>query len=276
MTDIIATIGNSVVQHGPNSSRVYLMKLDPSDLPGLHDNITKLVDFHGYGKVFAKVPASAAPDFLQRGYREEARIPGYYGGHEDAVLLGLYHDAGRQDDYTAEQTAKVLESALSRRPAPPPPPIGRRHARQLTPQDIPALARLYRETFDSYPFPITEPDYLARTMDSHVDYFGVLADDRLISASSAEMDRDALAVEMTDFATASAFRGQGLARGLLAEMDAAMRRLGMLTAYTIARSVSFGMNITFARGGYRFGGTLINNTGISGAIESMNVWHRSL
>jgi hypothetical protein len=35
------------------------------------------------------------------------------------------------------------------------------------------------------------------------------------------------------------------------------------------------MNITFAKCGYIFGGTLINNTQISGSIESMNLWHKS-
>ena len=55
-----------------------------------------------------------------------------------------------------------------------------------------------------------------------------------------------------------------------------MARRGMRTAYTIARAVSPGMNITFARLGYQFSGTLINNTQISGAIESMNIWHKPL
>jgi hypothetical protein len=36
------------------------------------------------------------------------------------------------------------------------------------------------------------------------------------------------------------------------------------------------MNITFAKLGYRYGGRLINNTNISGSIESMNVWYKSL
>jgi hypothetical protein len=36
------------------------------------------------------------------------------------------------------------------------------------------------------------------------------------------------------------------------------------------------MNVTFARCGYRFAGTLINNTQISGRIESMNVWYKGL
>ena len=55
-----------------------------------------------------------------------------------------------------------------------------------------------------------------------------------------------------------------------------MKRQGMHTAYTIARSLSAGMNITFAKLGYVFAGTLTNNTNISGKIESMNVWYKLL
>ena len=47
-------------------------------------------------------------------------------------------------------------------------------------------------------------------------------------------------------------------------------------AYTIARAVSYGMNITFCKRGYTFAGTLINNTNISGGIENMNVWYKAL
>jgi hypothetical protein len=36
------------------------------------------------------------------------------------------------------------------------------------------------------------------------------------------------------------------------------------------------MNFVFAGAGYAFGGTLVNNTGISGRLESMNVWYRPL
>lgn len=32
--------------------------------------------------------------------------------------------------------------------------------------------------------------------------------------------------------------------------------------------------VTFARNGYTFSGTLLNNTDISGSIESMNVWYK--
>ncbi len=275
MTDKIENIGGSIIQHGPNSNRVYLMKLDPADLPELHEVVMERVETYGYGKVFAKIPASALEAFLDRGYREEARIPGYFRGQTDAVFLGYYPDVTRATDGDAATAAAVLNISQDKAVSLP-PDIEPRIMRQLRPADIPALAELYRNTFASYPFPITEPDYLQKTMAAHVVYFGVFDKNRLVAASSAEIDRGASAAEMTDFATATAFRGQGLARVLLAAMDKAMPQHGVLTGYTIARAVSHGMNITFARGGYRFGGTLINNTGISGAIESMNVWYRRL
>ncbi len=67
MTDALVQFGGSTLQHGPNSRRVYLMKLDPADLPGLHDEIERLVRDNAYGKVFAKVPEPAADSFLERG-----------------------------------------------------------------------------------------------------------------------------------------------------------------------------------------------------------------
>jgi len=101
-------------------------------------------------------------------------------------------------------------------------------------------------------------------------------DGALAALSSAEMDIQGSNVEMTDFATLPEYRGRGLAQFLLQEMEGAMTHKGMRTAYTIARAVSPGMNITFSRRGYQYGGTLVNNTQISGSIESMNIWYKSL
>jgi putative beta-lysine N-acetyltransferase len=81
---------------------------------------------------------------------------------------------------------------------------------------------------------------------------------------------------MTDFATLPEFRGHGLALHLLQLMEEVVQSRGIRSLYTIARSYSFGMNITFARNGYSFGGTLTNNTDIFGELESMNVWHKCM
>ncbi|VVB88342.1 Beta-lysine N6-acetyltransferase [uncultured archaeon] len=81
---------------------------------------------------------------------------------------------------------------------------------------------------------------------------------------------------MTDFATLPEYQGNGFACYLLRKMEHEMRKRNIKTSYTIARAVSYGINIIFAKMGYRYGGTLLNNTNISGSVESMNVWYKSL
>ena len=81
---------------------------------------------------------------------------------------------------------------------------------------------------------------------------------------------------MTDFATLPEYRGRHLATALLRRMEQQVKQRGIQTAYTIARAVSYGMNITFAKTGYAFAGTLANNTNICGNLESMNVWYKHL
>jgi putative beta-lysine N-acetyltransferase len=90
------------------------------------------------------------------------------------------------------------------------------------------------------------------------------------------VDRKRRNAEMTDFATLPDFRGKKLSVILLAHMEDQMRINRIKTLYTIARLKSMPMNLTFLRMGYRYGGTLINNTNISGEIESMNVLYKHL
>jgi putative beta-lysine N-acetyltransferase len=144
------------------------------------------------------------------------------------------------------------------------------------PGDAEEMSTVYREVFPSYPFPIHDPGYLAKTMLDNVRYYCIRHEGRIVSLSSAEMDPDGRNAEMTDFATLPSHRGAGHAVHLLAKMEDDMVHRDIRTAYTIARSMSPGMNITFAKLDYIYSGTLINNTDISGNIESMNVWYKHL
>jgi len=138
------------------------------------------------------------------------------------------------------------------------------------------MASLYKKIFISYPFPIYQPQYLEQTMKTHVDYFGAELEGKLVALSSAEKDKENKNVEMTDFATLPEWRGYGLAQNLLLKMEKYIRQEKFLTAYTIARAYSLGMNLVFANNDYIYRGCLINNTNISGQIESMNVWSKNL
>jgi putative beta-lysine N-acetyltransferase len=113
-------------------------------------------------------------------------------------------------------------------------------------------------------------------MEEDVQYFGAFKGNQLAALSSAEIDFDTLSAEMTDFATDKEHTGHSLSCLLLRTMEEAMQRQGILTLFTIARLASIPMNKTFLRFGYHFSGTFINNTQISGRIESMNLLYKHI
>jgi len=113
-------------------------------------------------------------------------------------------------------------------------------------------------------------------MQENIIYFGVFYKSELAGIASCEISSKYNNAEMTDFAILNKHRGKGLAKAMLKEMEDEMIRRDIKTLYTIARAISLAMNCTFSESGYLFGGTLINNTQISGGIESMNVWYKNL
>jgi len=275
-TDVIEYKGQSRLQHGPLNDRIYLMKIDPGDFPGIVVDLDDLAAEHGYSKIFAKVPERFRDGFLEQGYLEEGRVPRFYEGQETAVFLGKFLASWRGIATDQHRLQEVLEAAEAKQNGPVPATQPDLAVVELGFEHAALAAQLYDMVFDSYPFPIHDPAYIRETMHSHVRYFGIFDGQRLVALSSSEIDATARNVEMTDFATLPEYRSKGLAGFLLDHMDTAMREAGLLTAYTIARAVSFGMNITFARAGYAYGGTLINNTNIAGKLESMNIWHKQL
>lgn len=277
MTDQVATFGRSKIQHGKHSNRAYLMSLSPDDLPAIIPYLDLLAITRGYSKIFAKIPVAAKQSFIQSGYEAEAAIPDFFQGEEEALFLGKYFSPERMEEKHPEVVEQTLEVALEK-PLLDGVPELEPHlsCRQMRSADTAQMTELYRQVFASYPFPIHDELYLEQTMREDVIYFGIWEKDNLIALASAEVDRHGGNAEMTDFATRPDYRGRGLANYLLAQTERAARRRGVKTAYTIARAYSPGMNITFARNGYTFSGTLTHNTQISGKLESMNVWYKPL
>jgi len=265
----------SLIQHGPYNDRVYLMKPGKSASPSLAGELVFMARNKGYSKVFAKVPSSMEGAFLDAGYMVEARVPALYNKSVDGVFAGYFLDKLRSHEPDAGDLEMVLELALTRAgTGVNEPDAGLFAIRRCAQEDAPEMAGVYREVFESYPFPIHEPEYLLESMRGDVEYWCARYGGNIVALSSSEMDTAESNTEMTDFATLPQWRGKGLASGLLKMMEADAADKGLATAYTIARAASRGMNITFARQGYSFGGRLRNNTNISGSMESMNVWYK--
>ncbi|WP_432737453.1 putative beta-lysine N-acetyltransferase [Maridesulfovibrio sp. FT414] len=274
--DAIVNIGRSSIQIGKFNDRVYLMSFaeEESEDVNLVDSLIEAAVHEDLSKIFAKVPDSHAPMFLSRGFEQEAFVPGMYGSN-DGVFLSLYRYSWRRELNNQSELDHVLSVAGSKK--------GKGNVstlpsflrmRMLGPQDTPELANLYRNTFETYPFPIYEAGYLCKAMDEGVRFTGVFKGAELVGAASAEVSADGRSSEMTDFAVNPACRKMGIAGALLRALEKDCARSGIRCLFTIARAGSYGINSMFSKGDYEYSGRLINNTNIGGGFESMNVWYK--
>lgn len=275
--DRIENLDGALVQHGSFNNRIYLMDIGNADPEKLVSKLIILAQERGYSKIFAKVPSSKSSPFIAMGFQQEARIPFFYRGSEEAQFLGYYLNNSRKQELHCKELDNILRIAKLRKKNPGIKPLSSEYlVRRCVPDDVETMAKIYRTVFPTYPFPIHDPEYLRNTMETHVEYFGIEIFGQLVALSSIEMDQKSKNAEVTDFATLPEWRGHGFAYHLLRKMELTMKSKNFQLAYTIARAVSPGMNITFAKLGYVFGGRLINNTNISGQIESMNVWYKKI
>ncbi len=278
MNDKIEKFYNSVIHHGKDNNRAYLMKLDTSKVMETIDYIENLALKELYTKIIAKVPKSKKAEFENRNFISEAFIEKFFKGEENTIFFAkyLFEDEKRQVLQNKEEVNKIIAVCKAKEPIKDIFLPKEYNFEILKEKDIPLITKLYKSVFKTYPFPVFSDDYILSTMKDHVVYFGIKKQGELVAISSAEMDKENLNAEMTDFATHLDYRGLNLSLFLLKEMEDYLKSIDFKTAYTIARSISYGMNITFAKNNYVFGGTLINNTNISGDIESMNIWYKTL
>ncbi len=277
MSDKIQKIGHSIIHHGKENNRIYLMKYSGLDRQNIIQKLDKLAQENCYYKIIAKVPKKVEKLFLDNDYRREAQIPDYYKGIGDCVFMCKYFDTKRKDIEIENKKKKVLKRAKSKTGEFKIPKLPNNLIiKELETEDVSNMVSLFKEVFKTYPFPIHEEEYIKKTMKENVLYFGIYKKDKLIAISSSETDTEYLNSEMTDFAILPEYRGNNYSLVLLLAMEQEMKKRNYKVLYTLARAKSYGMNITFSKLNYKYGGTLINNTNIAGNIESLNVWYKKI
>jgi beta-lysine N6-acetyltransferase len=268
---------NFEITLSPHNRRIQVLKYGGTDIPGMIEHIEEIIEQHDYvEKVFCKVKKSDAEVFQKNNYRTEGVIRNYFGS-EDAVVMAKFPVESREvtEPSVQQKEEEILESLKSQPVIPGVDilPEGYKFKIASDDNDFIQLAELYKQVFESYPFPIFDPEYLKETAKSHIIYGLVYnADVQLVGAASAEMNLEYKNAEMTDFATLLSERGRGLASILLENLEREACKKGVENYYTIARSRSFGMNKVFAKAGYEFTGKLRNNCNISGSFENMSIW----
>jgi len=275
MMDKVEKWQSSLLQHGKYNNRIYLMKLAKTDAGKIIPYLDRIADENEYTKIIAKVPDFARYEFEKNGYLQEAYIPQFYHHQNPVYFMAKYLDDRRMLNPNIDHMKKVLQTAKTKSALISDVQLARSFQFHIaTEKDIPQMVQVYKKVFETYPFPIHDPQYLIDTMHSHIKYFLITRGKQVVAIASAEIDYDGKNVEMTDFATLPEYRGMGFALYLLYQMEAVMEKTEIRSFNTIARAMSYGMNITFAKRGYKYSGTLLNNTNISGKLESMNIWYK--
>ena len=273
--DRIETIKDSLIQHGPHNNRIYLMRLNTKDTRSLIATLDEMALKRGYGKVFAKIPASEWKSFKSADYIKEAVVPGFFMGKINGFFISKYFTARRQRAQNVENLLQFGKQAGEGTTSNMHP--GSRAKQDVVlcePSDAREMSAIYRKVFETYPFPIQKPAYLMRMMKEGVRYYGIRMEGKIAALAATEIDSASKNAEMTDFATLPKWRGMGFAGFLLNFMDKRACELGLKTGYTIARAASPGMNYVFQEGGYIYAGLLKNNSQICGSIQSMTVWYK--
>jgi len=275
--DLIEKIDGSVIQHGPHNDRIYLMRMGKGDAMDVVARLDAMAKRNGYGKIFAKVPAWVWDTFKSAGYLKEAIIPGFFSGKTDGLFIAKFLAPERQISKTDEKAFRSIKTT----------DLGPAESSKLTgeteypvesirSEDAKEISGIYRNNFKTYPFPIHDPVFVKQMLDQGVRYYGIRIKGRLVAVAAIELDRKEKNAEMTDFATLPQWQGCGFAGRLLRHMASEARKIGIITAYTIARADSLGMNLVFKKNGFCFAGLLKNNSQIGGGIKDMTVWYRDL
>jgi putative beta-lysine N-acetyltransferase len=275
--DIIENINNSVIQHGHHNDRIYLMQLNTDHVHNVIKKLDCLALRHGYGKIFAKIPATVWNPFKSAGYVKEAVIPGFFAGTSDGFFVAKYFSEKRKKAQVFKsirqifkQKENITDTGRHQNIIKSPTPSVCRAS------DVPEMAAVYQTVFKSYPFPIDRHRFLTSLIKKGVLFFCVRIDGKITALASADRDPVSKSVEMTDFATLPGSRKLGFASKLLRFMDKKMHQLDVKNLYSIVRASSYNMNSIFNKNNYHFAGILKNNTQICGNIQSMVVWYRHL
>ena len=259
------------------SKRLKVLHYEATDYRAMIHRLNWLARANHFDKIFFKATKDDWQTFLTFGYVLEGILRYYFRG-EDAYVLSKFTTVERINSPDLIEEGELIERLMGGSREYTPPPLPKGHSVVMaTPSHIPQLVGLYRRVFETYPSPLTHPDYLLQTMERNVIY-RVVTNEKgdIVSGASAELDEKHGNAELTDCATKNAQRGNGLMFHILRQLEQDLRDRGIMTAYSLARAKSSGMNRVFYRLGYEFSGRLVNNCDIYGHFEDMNIWVKRL
>ncbi len=256
--------------------RLKVIDYDGNNYGAMTKRLAYLAEENHFDKVFLKAHRNDFQIFLSHGYMMEGVLRYYFRG-EDAYILSRFSSSSRAISEDLVKEAELIEQLIYHSEPKPPRPLPEGYAIERADAGrIPELVHIYRRVFESYPSPLTNPDFIKSTMERNVLYRLALFEGTAVAAASAELNERHSSAELTDCATIPEAQGMGLMQHLLTALEGDLHEGDIGTAYSLSRALSYGMNRAFFRLGYEYSGRLINNCDIFGKYEDMNIWVKRL
>lgn len=142
--------------------------------------------------------------------------------------------------------------------------------------DAKDLAELYDKVFETYPTPMNKESFIKEMMNDDVHFSVVRYKDEIVSACSADVFTKFNSAEMTDCATLPEHRGKKLVSLQFEHLINKMKKKKVKTLFSYTRSKSIAMNMINYKFNFKYGGSMAKNSNISGGLEDMNIWYKSI
>lgn len=258
------------------NKRLKIVDYEATDYTAMLKKLAWLADSNGFDKIFIKTTQDDFQKFLSHGYVLEGILRYYFKG-TDAYVVSRFSSTQRAQSEVIIDEAKLIEEIIySSAPAKEKKLDPKIRIIDAKEENIPQLVYIYRNVFETYPSPLTNPDYIKAVMKKNVFFKLALDGDTPIAAASGEVSFKHSNVEMTDCATIPTAQGKGIMQFILQELEKEMKEKQIKTAYTLARANSIGMNKSFFRLNYEYSGRLVKNCDIFGQFEDLNIWVKRL
>ncbi|MDQ0197638.1 putative beta-lysine N-acetyltransferase [Neobacillus ginsengisoli] len=235
-----------------------------------------LISQHQVEKLIIKGRTEDFLFFFEKGLQPEAVVDRYFLGSNAYFFSKFYTLERKKNDHWITEDGMVqsiyqLSSSVEK--TSPPKEYELKKADENCADKLSAL---YLKVFQIYPTPLHDPEYVKKTMKEGTIYYVFFHEGEIVSAASAEINYFYKNAELTDCATISEHRKYGLMKIILREIERELKSKGIFCAYSIARSLSFGMNAVLFQLDYNYRGRFMNNCYIYDKLEDMNMWVKNL
>jgi len=228
-----------------------------------------------YDKLIVYIKREMLQECIERGYQLEGIIDHYFLGSNAYICTKYFSNERRLTRYWMEED-DILSGVYEKE-------YGKLNdlpegyeVRDANERDGEELAKLFQKIFKVYPTPIHDANYIKLQIQKGTIFSVVTFQNEIVSCASAEINEFYKNAEITDCLTIPEMRKLGLLKHIILRLEKKLLERSIYCSYSLARSLSFGMNASLYQLGYQYRGRLMNNCYIYDKLENMNVWVKKL